>query len=101
MAEAPGLAALYEQYEADGFIVITLLGEDTGGSTPSQAELEDWADQFGIDHPVVADEGFSVTSRFVDGGTIGLPSMTLLEAGAEIVIRNAWVSESDVEAHLP
>ena len=101
MAEAPGLAALYEQYKDDGFIVITLLGENTGGSTPSQDELADWADQFGIEHPVVADEGFAVTSRFVDGGSIGLPSMDLLEAGGEIVIRNAYVDESDVENHLP
>ena len=67
MAEAPGLDALYDRYKDDGFIVITLLGENIAGQTPSQQELKQWADDFGVDHPVVADANFDVTTRFVDG----------------------------------
>ena len=101
MAEAPALEALYQEYVDDGFIVITLLGENSAGATPSQSELEDWANQFGLTHPVVADAGFGVTASFVTGGTIGLPSMDLIEAGGEIVKVDDWVDASDVEAHLP
>lgn len=101
MAEAPGLEDLYQTYKDDGFIVITLLGENLAGSAPSQSELEDWADQFGLNHPVVADPGYGVTTRFVDGGNIGLPSMSLLLDGAEVRYRDTSITEDQVRVNLP
>ena len=101
MAEAPDLEDLYQTYVDQGFIVITLLSEDMSGATTDQADLEEWANQFGLTHPVVSDANYEVTTRFVDGGTIGLPSMTLLQAGAEVRYRDTWVGDSEVQANLP
>ena len=101
MAEAPGLEALYQDYKDDGFIVITLLGENMAGNAPSEQDLEDWADSFGLHHPVVADPGYQVTTRYVDGGSIGLPAFHLIDTGGEIMIRDGSVSESHIQQVLP
>lgn len=100
-AEAQDLADLYATWEAEGFVLITLLGENTVGETPTRRDLRDWADAFAIEHPVVADEGWAVTARFVDGGTLALPTMHLLAPGAEVVARDTWVSEDDIVDYLP
>ena len=81
--------------------MITLLGENNSGQTPSQGELQQWASQFGINHPVVADTGFGVTFRFVQGYSVGLPSMSLIEAGGEVLYANTWIGESQVQQNLP
>jgi len=99
--EASELASVYNQYADDGFIVITLLGENTFGSTPSRSDLQTWADSFGIDHPVVADPGFGVGSRFVSGGSLYLPSTSLLSDGAVVIKRDSYVSTNDITGALP
>jgi thiol-disulfide isomerase/thioredoxin len=91
-AEAPILQDWYEAWAADGFMVITLLGEGDNGS---------WADAFGLDHPVVRDPGYDITGRFVGSGSFYLPSMHLLGPGAVVITREDWVSESDVTSALP
>lgn len=101
MAEAPGLDALYDTYANDGFIVVTLLGENSFGNTPSQDELMQWADAFGIGHPVVADPGWGTTIRYIDGYSIALPSMHLIAPGGEVLVRGGWVSEQQVQQNLP
>ncbi len=83
-------------------MVITLLGENNAGATPSQDELMEWAEEFGLNHPVVADEGLSVTARFVEGNSIGLPSMDLLAPDTmEVVIADSQLNEGDVTGNLP
>ncbi len=101
MAEAPELEALYQEYESQGFIVITLLGENNNYETPSVAELGQWADELGVTHPVVADPGMGTTFSFVEGGTVLLPSMTLIADGGEILYADEWVGESEVSNNLP
>lgn len=64
-------------------------------------ELALWAETYGITHPVVADPNFYTTARYVDGGSIVMPSMTLLGAGATVISRDTPVSEADVVANLP
>lgn len=99
--EASYLAGVYRQYEDDGFLIITLLGEDSGGSTPNQADLQSWANSFGLDHPVVADPGFGVGSRFVTGGSLYLPSTSLLGEGAVVIKRDTTISTNDIVNALP
>jgi hypothetical protein len=82
-------------------VVITLMGENNASVTPSTEELMSWADTYGLSHPVVADPNWGVTTRFVTGSSIGLPAMHLLGPGAEVLIVNDWVSESDIVAALP
>lgn len=81
--------------------MITLLGENISGRTPSVEDLADWADTFGLHHPVVADPNWQVTARFVDGYSIALPSMQQLAAGMEILRRDTQVSESQIRGALP
>lgn len=100
-AEAPDLQALYQAYEDQGFLVITLLGENLFGGSPSQAERQQWADAAGLTHPVVADPGWQVTARFISGSTIALPTMHLIGPGAEVLVRDSWISEGTVAANLP
>lgn len=99
--EAEDVARLHRQYEEEGFLVITLLGENERGQTPSRSDLQGWASAFGIDHPVVADPGFGVASRFVNGGSLYLPSTSLLGEGLEVLKRDAYVSTQDIEGALP
>jgi peroxiredoxin len=100
-SEASELASIYDQYADDGFIVITLLGENSAGQSPSRGDLQTWADAFGIDHPVVADPGFGVGARFVTGGSLYLPSTSLLGDGAVVIKRDSYISTNDITGALP
>ena len=77
------------------------MGQNSSRATPSTADLDSWADNYGLSHPVVADPNFGVAARFIDGTSIALPSMTLIRAGGEIVVRGGYVTESQVAANLP
>jgi hypothetical protein len=80
--------------------VITLLGENSFGSTPTVEELQEWADTFGLTHPVVADAGWGVTVRFT-GYSFALPAMHQMAPGMEILRRNTWITENQVQGALP
>ena len=99
--EAGEIASWYDSYASQGLMVITLLGENEYGSTPSQADLQNWAYSFGIDHPVVADSGWAITSRYVTSSSIYLPTMHLLGPGAEVLAADTFLSESQVVSALP
>lgn len=81
--------------------MITLAGENAVNGVPSQQDLAAWADTFGLNHPVLSDPDYAVTARFVDGGTIGLPSMTLLIPGVEVLKRDATITENHIKLNLP
>ena len=82
-------------------MVITLLGENMSGQSPSQAEVEEWADMYDLNHPVLGDDGFAVTYSYVEGNSVGLPSFSLIGPGMEIIRANDWVTESDAVNNLP
>lgn len=48
--------ATADDYAADGFVYLTLLAEDEYGEVPDEADLDFWADTFGITQPVVSDD---------------------------------------------
>jgi peroxiredoxin len=97
-AEAPEMQHWYDTYEAQGFIVITLLGEDEYGNAPDQADLMAWATAYGLKHPVLSDSGWGVSNRW-PGNYI--PTMHLLAAGATVIGGNSYFDEIDVQANLP
>lgn len=78
-----------------------MIGHNSSRQPPSVADLQTWANTYGLNHPVVADPNFQTSARFIDGTSIALPSMTLIKAGGEIVVRGSWVNESQVQANLP
>jgi len=101
MGEAPGLEALYQDLRDDGLMVISLMGEDEFGDTPDESDLARWADSYGSTHPVLADSDFNVTGRFLNSNSFSLPTAHLLTTGAEVVIRQGWPSNSDINNALP
>lgn len=59
---ATGVQETADSYADDGLTYITLLAQDVNHETPDEADLDDWADYFGIVEPVVADvEGYYET----------------------------------------
>jgi peroxiredoxin len=89
--EAPDVGAMYDQFADDGLMVITLLTENAGGSTPSQEDLESWESSHGLNHPVVADVDWDVTGAFVGSESIGIPTMHLLSPGAIVELTDGHV----------
>lgn len=63
-------------------------------------ELAEWADTFGLNHPVVADAGWGVTVNYT-GYSFALPAMHQLAPGMAVVRKNTWVSEAQIQAELP
>lgn len=52
--------ATWADYRDEGFMYVTLLPQDQAGEVPDNADLNAWADQFGITAPVLSDdEGWS------------------------------------------
>jgi len=92
---------MFDKYEDEGLMIITLVGENSSRETPDLEDLQQWADTFGANYPVVADAEFEVSSRFALGGTLSLPGMTLIAPGGEILVADGWVEEDDIIAHLP
>jgi len=72
------------RYEGDGFVVIQMLGEDYGSSTPTIQDLAGWIGKYNLTFPVVADENWQV------GGKVGngyIPFYLTLDQ--QMVIRKA------------
>jgi hypothetical protein len=104
---------LYNQYRDQGLTVITLLGENNSSQTPSQSELMQWANSYGITHPVVADGdmngdgyNFDETINYLFAspdfdGSFFLPNMQLLAPGLVVQASNTIVSEQQIVNVLP
>ena len=51
---AEEVAPVQDSYESEGFIYLTILGEDNASQEPNQAVLESWANDHGIKTPVLS-----------------------------------------------
>ncbi len=96
--EAPELQHWYETYQAEGLMIITLLGENNSSQTPSQADLASWAGTYGLEHPVLADANWAISNRW--GGAY-IPTMHLLGAGAVVIAGDTYITEPTLQANLP
>jgi thiol-disulfide isomerase/thioredoxin len=52
---AAGVQATADDYADEGFTYVTVLAQDVQHNVPDEADLDLWADSFGIAEPVVAD----------------------------------------------
>ena len=103
--EAPELETLYQQYKNSNFTVITLLGENYQGQSPSIADLQQWASDFGITHPVLADVDFNTTASYLwantnFNGQFYLPNMQLLSQGQVVEVSNDQLYESQIISYI-
>lgn len=74
------------------------MAENDFGSTPTQADLTQWANTYGITTPVLADVGWAQFDALWDQNYT--PANMLLAPGMTVV-KADWVQESDIEAVLP
>lgn len=71
--------------------------EDNDGGEVDEAELKEWADQYGLSIPVVSDPGSSVLYRYATG-SIGLPYKVLIDHG--VVVESINASDSELTSLL-
>jgi hypothetical protein len=94
------MQAHWDTYKDQGLVVVTLLAEDMESQSADQTDLQTWAEQFGLTHPVLADTGWGIGNRFEQD--FGIPSVTLLKPGLVVhSVDQASVTTADIEAILP
>lgn len=64
-------------------MVLEVMIQNNDYETPTERELEEWADAFGLTVPVLADEGQQVISSYANG-EIGLPYIVVMDRGVVI-----------------
>jgi hypothetical protein len=82
---------------------MTLISENNAGETPSLEDLQEWANDYNITHPVLADSGYAEILKYLWAdpaftGSIGLPTKQLLAPGMVVDMVNEQVQRTDVEA---
>ena len=77
------------------------MAENHDGLTPTTEDLTLWAQTYGITHPILIDEDWGVTYRYITGGSIGLPTDHLIAPGMEIIRLDTHVINGDIEYYLP
>ena len=86
--------------------MVHLLGANAAGSygpgIPTEADVNAWANAYGMSFPVLADEDYGVVRQFAPGGW-NTPAWHLVAPGGEVVIANApnEPSKAEIEAVLP
>jgi peroxiredoxin len=95
--EAPIVGNWYDTYADMGLMVITLLTENNSLEPPSQGVLNRWAEDHDLNHPVVADNEWDVTSRYIDSESMSIPTMHLMRRGLVIEVRDGMLTRSDIE----
>lgn len=96
MAEAGGLQAEYEERSAKGGMFLEVLIENIDYETPSQAELQQWRDTYGLKMPVLADANSTIMYKYAAGmNSIGLPFTVVLDRGLVVEKINGSLSDMD------
>lgn len=78
-------------------MVLEVIIENNDNVTPSQEDLVDWADNYGLTMPVLADDGASVMWRYSSGG---LPTIVLIDRGMVLSSVDEFAHEAEIEALL-
>lgn len=75
---------------------LEIMIENLDYETPSQDELVEWRDNYGLGMPVLADAGESVMYSFAAGmSSVGLPFTVVLDRGLVVDKINGSVSDMD------
>ena len=94
------MEAIYQDYEADGFMVIEVLILNSFGEDPTLADLQTWANDFGIvDTEILADEGFRVYG--VWNSTNSVPQVIIIGRDKVILYHDAGWSHNMDDPHDP
>ncbi|MBN2055666.1 redoxin domain-containing protein [bacterium] len=74
----------WEPYQDQGVMVFCLLGEDSGGSIPDLADLNEWANDLGLTYPILSEPGPSRTTY----GVSSYPTNFIIDRSMTIRYRN-------------
>jgi hypothetical protein len=81
-----------------GFTVLGVVYQNDEGAPVSESDVVTYAAATGVNYPILSDPN-EVGRRFeVDNG---IPSLTLLGPGPEVLIRDGYVSTGDIVDALP
>jgi hypothetical protein len=93
---AGGVEETYQDFKDERFIYLTILSQNLEDETPSQENLNEWADFFGLTTPVVADKDGEYSEPLVGGE----PYPILLLLNRDLTIREKIESPTDQELRL-
>ena len=65
-AHQDDLQGLWLDWKVDGLVVVTLLTETVEGEEPDREALEDWAQEHGATHPVLADPAWGASLNWLE-----------------------------------
>jgi thiol-disulfide isomerase/thioredoxin len=89
-ANAPHGEDLWQEGNGD-VIVLGAMQENTGGGNPTEADLNDWASSYGLNHPLLADTTKS-QGKFV---VTGYPTYVVIDQEMNIVNDDLWPFDGD------
>jgi acyl-CoA synthetase (AMP-forming)/AMP-acid ligase II len=96
VSAAGGLETLYQEYLAQGGMVMTAIIETADYTAPALEDLQEWADTYGMTFPVLADPDSTVMYTYATSGSIGLPFSVVYNNGVLVEVTQA--GESDFTA---
>ena len=89
-----------DHYEDQGFIYVTLLGEDNNGDTPVSEEVLDlWAEDFGLTTPVLSDM-VDHRPELVGYPTSSYPRVLVIDRTMTVAVDNIIPQDSEVRAAI-
>ena len=82
----------YAEHRDDGVILLHLMVEDLYGDPAAQPFLEDWAEQYGLSFPVLADDADVYEALYAEGYIQGIPAYFVYDR--ELVLQEGWSGHS-------
>ena len=93
---APHGRALWEDYGDQGVIMLAAMQENSAGAAPAPTNATQWADEFSLTHPVVADE-----QQFnIDYIVTGFPTYIVIDQQMNVVNDDLWPFDPDYVAGI-
>jgi hypothetical protein len=97
VGEAGGLEERYQHYKDSDVLFMNIIIEDGESNPPDQADLEEWAGEFGLTFPVLADPDSSIFWRYSSGG---LPTILLIDKGVVLESVDEYALDPEIDQLL-
>ena len=96
---ASEVQATWEDYQSHGFQYITMMPENLSNSVPTTEELMGWAEDFGIEQPVLGDG--SGHSYEIAGSPASYPQVVIIDRDLTVVIPHVSpVDDANIRAAI-
>jgi peroxiredoxin len=93
---APDGEEVWVDYKDDGLVYLAIMLESNSGE-PTNGALNEWANAFGLSHPVLADVS-QATMPYI---AVGYPTFVVLDRELKVVEEDLWpMSASAISAYL-